>query len=59
MIAGDRRLAVVDSSIVAPGDTIDGRTIARIERDGVTLRDRSGRETFVPIRAGRRDPPGS
>jgi hypothetical protein len=58
MIAGERRLAIIDGNIVAPGDSIDGRSIVRIERDGVTLRDRSGRETFVPVRTAKREPPG-
>ncbi len=55
MIAGANRLAIVGGTIVAPGDAIGPRAIARIERDGVVLREASGREVFVAIRL--RKPP--
>jgi hypothetical protein len=59
MIAGERRLAIVDGLVVAPGDRIGGRSIARIERDGVMLREPSGREVFVAVRPRRREIGGS
>jgi hypothetical protein len=55
MIAGSRRLAVVDGTVVSAGDAIGVRTIARIERDGVVLREPSGREIYVAVRP--RKPP--
>ena len=50
MIAGPRRLAIVDGVVVAAGDAIGVRAIVRIERDGVVLREPSGREIHVAIR---------
>jgi hypothetical protein len=55
MIAGDRRLAIVEGSIVGVGDAVGSHVIARIERDGVVFRSRSGREVHVAIRM--RKPP--
>ena len=55
MIAGSRRLAIVDGTVVAAGDAVGVRAIARIERDGVVLREPSGRETYVAVRP--RKPP--
>jgi hypothetical protein len=55
MIAGPHRLAIVGGTVVAPGDPIGSRAIARIERDGVVLREPSGREVYVAIRP--RKPP--
>ena len=55
MIAGSRRLAIVDGTVVAAGDAIGVRAIARIERDGVVLREPSGREIYVAVRP--RKPP--
>lgn len=55
MIAGTHRLAIVDGAVVAPGDPVGTRAIVRIERDGVVLRESSGREIYVPIRP--RKPP--
>ncbi len=55
MIAGTHRLAIVDGAVVAPGDPVGTRAIARIERDGVVLRESSGREIYVAIRP--RKPP--
>jgi hypothetical protein len=55
MIAGSRRLAIVDGTVVAPGDAVGVRAIARIERDGVVLREPSGREIYVAVRP--RKPP--
>ena len=42
MIAGTQRLAIVGGIVVAPGDPVGTRVIARIERDGVVLREPSG-----------------
>lgn len=55
MIAGAHRLAIVDGTVVAPGDSVGTRVIARIDRDGVVLRESSGREIYVAIRP--RKPP--
>ena len=55
MIAGTQRLAIVGGIIVAPGDRVGTRAIVRIERDGVVLREPSGREIYVAIRP--RKPP--
>jgi hypothetical protein len=44
---------------VSPGDKVGVRTVERIDRDGVTLRDRSGREVLVPVRPRKREPGGS
>jgi hypothetical protein len=57
MISADRRLAIVDGNVVAPGDRVGPRSVARIERDGVVLREASGREVHVAIRT-RKPPPG-
>jgi hypothetical protein len=51
MIAGSYRLAIVGGTVVAPGDPVAGRAIARIERAGVVLREASGREVYVAIRS--------
>jgi hypothetical protein len=56
-ISGDRRLAILDGAIVGLGDRVGTRTVRRIERDGVVLADRRGREVFVAIRT-RKSPPG-
>jgi hypothetical protein len=55
MIAGPHRLAIVGGTVVAAGDPIGSRAIARIERDGVVLREASGKEVYVAIRL--RKPP--
>jgi hypothetical protein len=55
LITGSHRLAIVGGTVVAPGDTVGTRAIARIERDGVVLREPSGREIYVAIRP--RKPP--
>ena len=43
MIAGPHRLAIVGGTVVAAGDPVGSRAIARIERDGVVLREASGK----------------
>jgi hypothetical protein len=50
MISGSRALAIVDGNVVAPGDTVGSRTVVRIDRNGVVLRDSSRREVYVAIR---------
>ena len=55
LIAGPHRLAIVGGNVVAAGDAVGTRAIARIERDGVVLREPSGREVYVAIRP--RKPP--
>jgi hypothetical protein len=50
LIAGTHRLAIVGGSVVAAGDPVGIRAIARIERSGVVLREASGREVYVAIR---------
>jgi len=57
MIAGTRRLAIVGGIVVAPGDPVGFRAVARIERDGVVLREPSGKEVYVAIRT--RKPPNA
>jgi hypothetical protein len=53
MIGGDRRLAVIGGKIVAPGDAVGVRTLVRIDKSGVVLREPSGREVYVAIRTRR------
>jgi hypothetical protein len=54
-ISGERRLAILDGSIVGPGDRIAGRTVKRIDANGVLLGEPGGGEVFVAIRS--RKPP--
>ena len=54
---GTQRLAIVGGVVVSPGDAIGARAVARIERDGVVLREPSGRETYVAIRTRNPRPP--
>jgi hypothetical protein len=53
LIAGPRRLAIVGGEVVAAGDWVGVRAVSRIERDGVVLREPSGREIYVAIRPRR------
>jgi hypothetical protein len=53
MISGDRRLAIVDGEVVAPGDVVGIHAVARIEHDGVVLKAPSGREIYVAMRPRR------
>ena len=57
LITGTQRLAIVGGVVVSPGDAIGARAVARIERDGVVLREPSGRETYVAIRTRNPRPP--
>ena len=50
LISGIRTLAIIDGIVVAPGDLVGSRTVVKIERDGVTLREASGAEVFVAIK---------
>ena len=54
MVGAVRRLAIVDGAVVGVGDSLGVRTILRIERDGVVLREPSGREVFIPVRGSSR-----
>jgi hypothetical protein len=50
LISGDRRFAVIDGSVVSPGDRVGPRVVARIESNAVILREPSGREIRVRVR---------
>jgi len=50
MISPARTLAIIDGNVVGPGDRAGGRTVVRIDREGVVLREPSGREVYVAIR---------
>ncbi len=50
LIDRNRRLAVIGRSVVAVGDRVGPRTVARIEPDFVELREPSGLLVRVPIR---------
>jgi len=52
LIDQDRRLALVEGGVVAVGDAIGSRVVVGIERDGVVLREPSGRLVKVRVRAG-------
>jgi len=59
MISGERRLAIVDGIVVAPGDSVAGRLVTAIDRGGIVLREPSGRELRVAIRARKPGPAGT
>jgi hypothetical protein len=50
LIGAQRRLAIVDGTIVAEGDSVGGRRVIRIERDAVVLREAAGGEVRVTVR---------
>jgi hypothetical protein len=50
LIAPERRLAVVDGTVVGVGDAVGSRHVVRIEADAVILRDSAGRDVRVPVR---------
>jgi len=52
LIDQDRHLALVEGGVVAVGDAIGSRVVVGIERDGVVLREPSGRLVKVRVRAG-------
>jgi hypothetical protein len=58
-IAGDRRLAILNGTIVAIGDRVGRRTVKRIETNGVVLRDPGGGDVFVAIRSRKPPPDGA
>jgi hypothetical protein len=51
LISADRRLAVVGGAVVGVGDRVGTRTVTSIEPDAVVLRDASGKEVRIAIRA--------
>jgi hypothetical protein len=51
LIDQERRLAIVDGSIVSVGDLIGTRVIVQIERDAVVLREPSGLAVRAVLRA--------
>jgi hypothetical protein len=51
LIAPARRLAVVGGDVVEEGDVVGSRRVLRIEADAVVLRDATGRDVRVPVRA--------
>ena len=50
LIDQDRRLAIIDGSVVAIGDQVGVRTVTQIDRDGVVLREPSGMAVRIPLR---------
>jgi hypothetical protein len=50
LVAGDRRLAVIDGVIVSVGDRVDHSVVVGIEADAVLLRGPSGRDRRVALR---------
>ena len=46
LIAGDRRVAVINGRIVGPGETVDGAEVIAVERNRVRLR-RDGEEFTI------------
>jgi hypothetical protein len=58
-ISGERRLAILNGTIVGPGDRVGGRVVKRIDRDGVLLIEPGGRDVFVAIRTRKPPPDGS
>jgi hypothetical protein len=51
LLGPGRRLAIVNGSIVGEGDTVGRRTVTKIERDAVFLRDTSGEEIKLAVAA--------
>lgn len=50
LISSDRQFAVIDGSVVSPGDRVGQRVVVRIEPAAVVFREPSGREVRVPVR---------
>jgi hypothetical protein len=50
LIDQERRLAIIDGTIVAIGDNVGPRVVVQIERDGVVLREPSGLAVRVALR---------
>ena len=51
LIDRERRLAIVEGTILGVGDAVGSRTIVQIERDAVVLREPSGLEIKVKLRS--------
>jgi hypothetical protein len=51
LIDQDRRLAVLDGTIVTIGDAVGPRVVVQIERDAVSLREPSGWIVRIPARS--------
>ncbi|HSC29764.1 MAG TPA: hypothetical protein VLD67_20975 [Vicinamibacterales bacterium] len=49
LIAPERRLAIVDDSVVGVGDPVGSWVVVRIEPDAVLLRGPAGQEVRVPV----------
>jgi hypothetical protein len=54
LISSDRRLAVINGSVVGPGDKVGTRVVVRIEADAVVFREPSGSDIRVRVRSLRR-----
>jgi hypothetical protein len=50
MIAGDRRLAIVNGNVVSVGDFVGSYVLVRIERDGLVLKSPTNREVRIAVR---------
>ena len=50
LIDQERRLAIVDGTIVTIGDTVGPRVVVHIDRDAVILREPSGLAVRVALR---------
>ena len=50
LISSDRQFAVIDGSVVSPGDRVGPRVVVRIEPAAVVFREPSGREVRVAVR---------
>lgn len=51
LISQNTRLAVIDGVVVAVGDSVGERVVARIDADAVVFREPSGREIRVTVRS--------
>ena len=51
LIDQERRLAIIDGTIVTIGDTVGVRVVEQIERDGVVLREPSGLSVRIALRS--------
>jgi hypothetical protein len=49
LIDQERRLAIIDGTIVTIGDTVGVRVVEQIDRDGVVLREPSGLSVRVAL----------
>jgi hypothetical protein len=50
MIAGDRRLAIINGNVVSVGDFVGSYVVVSIERQGVVLKQPSGRVSRLAVR---------